>query len=116
MLTHLDFRRQLNVLLVYKDVSIPRLAGSQVNDGLVGLRQWPRLDPWLDILLNSQGQHVSYISGRTDGAAANLDAIGDEMEGIDLREFATVRRTGREGISKMVSEGGGEGRKHTRPG
>lgn len=79
------------MLLVDKDVSVPGLAGSQIDHSLIGLGQWPGLDPWLDLLLDGKSKHILDVLGRTDGAAADLDAVGDEGERVDLGQLAAVR-------------------------
>lgn len=79
------------MLLVNKNISVPSLSGLHVDHGLVGLLEWSRLHPRLNLLLDSKVKHVLDLLRGTDGTAANLDATGDESKGVDGRKLSAVR-------------------------
>jgi hypothetical protein len=83
------------MLLVDQDVAVACLASLQVLDHLVGIFQRPFLDPWLDLLISREFEHLLDLTGRANGAAAKLDAVRDEREGVHWWEVATVRSAGR---------------------
>jgi hypothetical protein len=98
---YLNPGRQLGVLLIDQHVSVSSLASVQVDDCPVGILQWDLLDPWLDIPLNGQIQHVLDILGRANGAAADLDAIANDGEGVDGGKLSAVRCTREHSQSKI---------------
>jgi hypothetical protein len=76
------------MLLVDQDVAVACLASLQVLDHLVGIFQRPFLDPWLDLLISREFEHLLDLTGRAD-------AVRDEREGVHRWEVATVRSAGR---------------------
>lgn len=99
ILFHVPFFRRthlvLAVVLVDQDISVPRLAGLHVDDGVVGVLEGTLLDPGLDLLLGGEVEHVLDLLGRTDSATTDLDAVADEGEGVDVGQVAAVRGTGK---------------------
>jgi hypothetical protein len=88
----------LCVLLVDKDVTVSCLTSLQVHDYLIGIIQRPLLDPWLDILISCEFEHLLNLARRADSAAAKLDAVRNERESVHWREVSAVRSTAR-GVS-----------------
>jgi hypothetical protein len=60
---------------------------------LVGLLHAALLDPWLDLLVRSELQHLSNLSRWANCRAADLDAGCDECESVDVGKIATVGST-----------------------
>lgn len=78
---------KLCMLLVHQRNSVSRLSSLEIDDGLVGILHWVFVDPGLDLLLSSELQHLLDLGGRSDGAAAEFDALDDVREGGLLGEL-----------------------------
>jgi hypothetical protein len=105
-------KQKQRTILVLKDKSVTRHALLEVDDGLVGILHLTDLDPWLDRLIGSKLKHLLDLLGGTDERATNLDAVGDESEGIDGREVATVGSTNLDESAANLQEGEVLGHRH----
>lgn len=94
----------LNVLLVHQDVSVSGLAVLHIHNGLVSVLHGSLLNPRLDVLLNSKLKHLLDIGGRSDKAAAELEATLDEGEGVDGRELTRVGSTDLNEVTTVAEE------------
>lgn len=84
----------LRMLLINQNIPIPRLPRFHIDNNLISVLQRPLLDPRLDLLIRRELQHFLDFVGRADGAAADLDAVGDERESVDGGEAAAVGSAG----------------------
>lgn len=84
---------QLGVLLVNQNVSVTSVALLHIDNSLVGILERALLDPRLDLLLNSELEHLPDVRGRADTAATNLDTAGEQSEGVDGRQVSAVGGT-----------------------
>ena len=91
--------------LVLEDVAVTGLASLKVNDGLVGLLHGTSLNPRLDLALSGELEHLLNLPGSTDEGTADLDAVGDESEGVDGRKVATVGSTDLDEGTANLEEG-----------
>ena len=69
--------------LVDQHVAIPRLSRAHIQYRLVRVFQRSLLNPRLHAFLRRQLQHLLYLMRRTDGAPADLAALGNEREGVE---------------------------------
>ena len=91
--------------LVLKNESVAGQALLEVDDGLVGLLHGAYFDPWLDPLGGRQFQHLLDLLGGTDEGTTDLDAVGDESEGVDWGKVATVGSTNLDEGTANLQEG-----------
>jgi len=85
--------------LVLKHKPVPGNTLLEVDDGVVGIGHGPLVDPRVNLLVGSELQHLSDLSGRADEGATDLDLLQDEgkrhklrngvFRGADLNELAT---------------------------
>jgi len=85
--------KQQRTFLVLKDESVAGQAFLEVDDGLVGILHFAHLNPWLNRLGCCKLKHFLDLLRGTDERATNLDAVGDEGEGVDWGKVATVGST-----------------------
>ena len=71
--------------LVGQDVAVTSIAVIHIQDSLVGILHGTLLDPGLDTLLSSEGQHLTNLIGATDQGTTQLQTLDDQCEGGDLQ-------------------------------
>jgi hypothetical protein len=98
-------KQKQRTLLVLEDESVTGQALLEVDDGLVGILHLADLNPWLDGLIGSKLEHLLDLLGGTDERTTNLDAVGDESEGVDGREVAAVGSTNLDESAANLQEG-----------
>lgn len=81
------------LFLVLQNVAVSGGPLFKFDDCLVGILHGDGLDPRLDILGGGELEHLVELGRGTDQRATDLDAVGDEGEGVDGRKVATVGST-----------------------
>ena len=79
--------------LVLEDIPVPSLSSLHIHNRRVSVLHRPLLDPWLNLLLSRQLQHLLNLPGSTNSRASNLESTHQEGKGVDRRKLATVRST-----------------------
>jgi hypothetical protein len=96
--------RSINVLLVHQHISVSSLALLHIHNGLVGILHGSLLNPRLDVLVNSELQHLLDVLRSADKAAAELESALDQGEGVDGRKLARVGGTDLDEVTAAAEE------------
>ncbi len=82
----------LPVVLVHKNIPISRLAINHVQQCRIRILEWHLLNPRFNSLIGSQLQHHLDLLGAADSTAPDIDAVGNQSEGVDGGKITAIRR------------------------
>ncbi len=81
------------MLLIHKNVTVPRLAILKVHHDFISIFHRPLLHPRLDLLVGGELQHFLNLARCANGTTADLDAVGNQSECVHWWEVAAIRST-----------------------
>lgn len=71
------------LLLVCQNVTEARQTLLEVDNRLVGILHRTELDPWVNVLVNAELEHLGNLLGAANGRACKSATSQDEREGAD---------------------------------